>query len=71
MSSVAPGGKTVMHEHPDNVTVLLTDGKMTFTGADGKSDTQDTKAGTALASGKQKHMGANPAPPRSKRSSSS
>jgi beta-alanine degradation protein BauB len=57
--TVAPGEKTVMHEHPDNVTILLTDGKMTFTGADGKSETLDTKAGTALASGKQKHMGAN------------
>jgi quercetin dioxygenase-like cupin family protein len=56
---VAPGEKTVMHEHPDNVTVLLTDGKMAFTGADGKTETMDTKAGTALWSGAQKHMGAN------------
>ncbi len=56
---VAPGAKTVMHEHPDNVTVLLTDGKMSFTGADGKSETTDVKAGTALWSGPQKHMGAN------------
>jgi beta-alanine degradation protein BauB len=57
---VAPGAKTVMHQHPDNVTVLLTDGKVTFTGADGKSETAETKAGTALWSGPQKHMGANP-----------
>jgi quercetin dioxygenase-like cupin family protein len=56
---VAPGAKTVMHQHPDNVTVLLTDGKMAFTGADGKSENLETKAGTALWSGPQTHMGAN------------
>ena len=56
---VGPGEKTVMHEHPDNVTVLLTDGKIAFTGADGKSETVETKAGQALWSGPQKHMGAN------------
>jgi len=56
---VGPGEKTVMHEHPDNVTVLLTDGKMAFTGADGKSETMETKAGQAMWSGPQKHMGAN------------
>ena len=56
---VGPGEKTVMHEHPDNVTVLLTDGKITFTGADGKSETRETKAGQAMWSGAQKHMGTN------------
>jgi len=56
---VGAGEKTVMHEHPDNVTVLLTDGKMAFTGADGKSETRETKAGQAMWSGPQKHMGAN------------
>lgn len=55
----APGAKTAMHEHPDNVTVILTDGKMTFAGADGKSETMDVKAGSALWSGPQKHMGTN------------
>jgi beta-alanine degradation protein BauB len=55
-----PGEKTTLHDHPDNITVLLTDGKITFTGADGKSETMDTKAGTALWSGPQKHAGANP-----------
>ena len=55
-----PGEKTVMHEHPDNVTVLLTDGKIVFTGADGKSETVETKAGQAMWSkGPQKHMGVN------------
>jgi beta-alanine degradation protein BauB len=56
---VGPGEKTVMHEHPDNVTVLLTDGKMAFTNADGKPETMETKAGQAMWSGPQKHMGAN------------
>ena len=35
--SVAPGAKTVIHEHPDNAVVVLTDSKMKFTGDDGKS----------------------------------
>jgi len=56
---VGPGEKTTMHEHPDNVTVLLTDSKIAFTGADGKTETSDSKAGQALWSGPQKHMGAN------------
>jgi quercetin dioxygenase-like cupin family protein len=56
---VAPGEKTVMHEHPDNVTVLLTDGKMNFTDAEGKSQAVEMKAGEAMWSGAQKHMGAN------------
>lgn len=55
----APGDKTVMHQHPDNMTVLLTDGTMTFTDADGKSQTVAMKAGEALWSGVQKHMGVN------------
>jgi beta-alanine degradation protein BauB len=54
-----PGEKTAMHEHPDNVTVLLTDGKMAFTGGDGKTETVDMKAGQALWNGPQKHAGAN------------
>lgn len=56
---VAPGEKTTMHEHPDNITVMLTDGKMTFTEADGKSQAAEVKAGQALWSGPQKHMGVN------------
>jgi quercetin dioxygenase-like cupin family protein len=56
------GEKTAMHEHPDNITVLLTEGKITFTGADGKSETVDTKAGQAMWSGPQKHMGAAASP---------
>lgn len=55
----APGEKTAMHQHPDNMTVLLTDGKITFTDGDGKSETVETKAGQAMWSGPQKHMGVN------------
>ena len=60
--TVGPGEKTTMHEHPDNVTLLLTDGKMAFTAADGKSETVEMKAGQAMWSGAQKHMGANAGP---------
>jgi beta-alanine degradation protein BauB len=58
--AAAPGEKTAMHQHPDNVTVLLTDGKITFTDGAGKSETMETKAGQALWSGPQTHAGANP-----------
>ena len=54
-----PGGKTKMHQHPDNITVLLTDGTIVFTGPDGKSQTLETKAGQAQWSGPQTHSGAN------------
>jgi quercetin dioxygenase-like cupin family protein len=57
--AVAPGDKTAMHEHPDNVTVLLTDGNMKFTDGDGKSQTVEMKAGQATWSDRQKHMGVN------------
>jgi beta-alanine degradation protein BauB len=57
--AAAPGEKTAMHQHPDNVTVLLTDGKIVFTGGDGKIETVETKAGQALWSGPQTHAGAN------------
>ena len=55
----APGEKTAMHQHPDNMTVVLTDGKIDFTDGDGKTQTVDMKAGQAMWSGPQKHMGAN------------
>lgn len=56
---VPTGGKTTMHEHPDNMTVMLTDGSIAFNDADGKSQTMDVKAGQAMWSGPQKHMGTN------------
>jgi beta-alanine degradation protein BauB len=57
--TAAPGEKTAMHQHPDNMTVLLTNGKMTFTDGDGKSQTVEMKAGEAMWSPAQKHMGVN------------
>jgi len=57
--SVAPGQKTVMHEHPDNAVVLLASSKMRFTGADGASQEIDSKAGDAMWSPAGKHFGEN------------
>jgi len=34
-----------MHSHPDSVVVFLTDGKVQFTGADGKKTDSDFKPG--------------------------
>jgi quercetin dioxygenase-like cupin family protein len=57
--TVPVGGKTVMHEHPENAVIVLSDSKITFTGADGKSDTIEMKTGTAAFQPAQKHAGAN------------
>jgi quercetin dioxygenase-like cupin family protein len=57
--SVAPGGKTTMHEHPDNAVILLQDAKMRFTGTDGKSQDVELKANEAMWSPAGKHMGEN------------
>ena len=57
--SVAPGQKSVLHEHPDNAVVLLTDSKIRFTGPDGKSQDVDTKAREAMWSPAGKHSGEN------------
>ena len=57
--SVAPGQKSVLHEHPDNAVVLLTDSKIRFTGPDGKSQDVDAKAHDAMWSPAGKHSGEN------------
>lgn len=57
--SVAAGAKTVLHEHPDNAVVVLTDSKMRFTGEDGKSQDVETKANDAMWMPGGKHMGEN------------
>ena len=57
--SVPPGGKTVIHEHPDNAVVVLKAGKIKFTGEDGKSQEVDMKAGDAMWSPAGKHRGEN------------
>ena len=40
--------KSVMHAHPDLVAVFLTDGKVKFTYADGKTEERTVKAGDAM-----------------------
>jgi beta-alanine degradation protein BauB len=56
---VPPGGKTVIHEHPDNAVVVLKAGKMKFTGEDGKSQEVEMKAGDGMWSPAGKHRGEN------------
>jgi quercetin dioxygenase-like cupin family protein len=41
-----PGEKSVMHGHPANVAVFLTNGRAKFTLPDGKSEAVPVKAGT-------------------------
>jgi quercetin dioxygenase-like cupin family protein len=45
---VKKGGKSALHSHPGYVVYALTDGKVKFTGADGKSALVEMKAGQAL-----------------------
>jgi quercetin dioxygenase-like cupin family protein len=54
--SYAPGEKSVMHEHPENVAVFLTDGRGKFTLPDGKSEEVPIAAGTTRAGGAEKHI---------------
>jgi len=57
--SVAPGAKTLMHEHPDNAVVVLGNGKTKFTGADGQSQEVEMKASDAMWMSGGKHSGEN------------
>ena len=57
--SYAPGSKSVMHEHPDSVVVVLNGGKTTFTTPDGKSQEQDMPANSALYLPAGKHLPSN------------
>jgi quercetin dioxygenase-like cupin family protein len=52
----APHEKSVMHEHPANVAVFLTDGQGKFTLPDGKTQDAPFKAGTAQWDGGGKHL---------------
>ena len=52
----APGETSVMHEHPANVAVFLTDGKGKFTLPDGKSQEVPIKGGTTREGGAEKHQ---------------
>ena len=61
--TVKEGAKTTMHEHPDNVVVSLSDSKVKFTGADGKSEEAALQADQAMWSPAGKHSGENIGPP--------
>jgi quercetin dioxygenase-like cupin family protein len=41
-----PGEKSVMHSHPESITVFLTDAHAKFTYPDGRSEDIDANAGT-------------------------
>mgnify|MGYP003444617984 FL=1 len=51
-----PHEKSVMHEHPANVAVFLTDGQARFTLPDGKAQDAPVKAGTQQWDGGGKHL---------------
>ena len=51
-----PGEKSVMHAHPANVAVFLTDGQSKFTAPDGKATDAPFKAGQVMWSDNQKHL---------------
>ncbi len=51
-----PHEKSVMHEHPKNVAVFLTDGDGQFTMPDGKKIGWHSKAGTVQSDAGGKHL---------------
>jgi len=51
-----PREKSVMHEHPANVAIFLTDGQARFTLPDGKTQEVPIKAGTIQWDGGGKHL---------------
>ena len=55
-ATYAPGEKSVMHSHPASVVVFLTDGKVRFTMADGKTQDMTVKAGTTQWNAATKHL---------------
>lgn len=56
---VKPGAKTTPHEHPDTVIVALSDARVRFTGADGKSVEAPLKSDQAMWAPAEKHSGQN------------
>jgi quercetin dioxygenase-like cupin family protein len=52
----APGEKSVMHRHPANVAVFLTDGNGKFTLPDGKSEEVPFKAGSTMWGSGETHL---------------
>lgn len=51
-----PGEKSVMHEHPANVAVFLTDGQAKFTLPDGTTQDAPVKQGATQWGGAEKHL---------------
>lgn len=51
-----PGEKSVMHEHPNSVAVLLTDRHMKMTLMDGKTIMSDGKKGEVVYTPARKHL---------------
>ncbi len=56
---IPPGEKTNKHSHPANVNILLTDGDVKLTTADGKSTEAHLKAGSAAWRGPTVHVAEN------------
>ena len=54
--SYGPGEKSVMHQHPANVAVFLTDAQAKFTLPDGKSQPASVKAGMTMWGAGEKHL---------------
>ena len=52
---IAPGGKTGMHSHGDNIVIYLTGGDATQTTADGTSKSRHTRDGEVIWSGPVTH----------------
>ncbi len=57
--TINPHEKSVMHEHPANVTVFLTDADIKFTFPDGKAVEKHPKAGQVTSSEPVKHEAEN------------
>jgi quercetin dioxygenase-like cupin family protein len=54
-----PGDKIALHQHPDHVAYVLSPGKLHVSGADGKAQDFDLKAGQAVFLPAQSHAAEN------------
>jgi quercetin dioxygenase-like cupin family protein len=57
--TVPPGGKTVMHSHPDGFVIPLNTGKVRFTMPDGKSVEAELASDSAIHAPAETHSGTN------------
>jgi len=55
-----PGDKIALHQHPDHFVYVVTPGKLRISGADGKAQDLDLKAGQAMFLPAQSHSAENP-----------